>query len=202
MSFILLPNSTDIWARNRRLWVLGMVYTGIVTFGWQRFNGKDNKSHSVVTVNVKGREKRERRRHTQNSNMKHRVLLLNWILCCHIRNISPAAIVPPEAPEREQTSAETDHARYLQSASEEKPPGRLAPPVPAPALTNAPSEEPTMTIPKPTPDHLPWVGPSPCPPSSSCPSDSNLMHKSCVLDCVPDARVGRKKLAGWVCGRC
>jgi hypothetical protein len=149
--------------------------------------------------------------------MKHRALLLSVILCGHASNISPAAVVPQDGSESEPKSvgnnrnqASTDElplqvsARYLQSIAD-KPASQLPPPIPTTAKTNAPSEEPTMVIPNPAADYsqgLPWLGPNPCPPSSSCPSDSNLMHKSCVIDCVPDARVGRKKLAGWVCGRC
>jgi hypothetical protein len=151
--------------------------------------------------------------------MKHRVLLLSLVLCCHVRNISPAAIVVQKgASEPEPTNVERERhqesnvelplkasARYLQSVAEKPAPEKPAPPPPAPATTNAPSEEPTMTIPKPAANNqqgLPWIGPDPCPPSNTCPTDSNLMHKSCDIQCVPDARVGRKKLAGWVCGRC
>jgi hypothetical protein len=154
--------------------------------------------------------------------MKHRVLLLSLVLCGHIRKISPASVIQKHAPEPEQTSVDTDYrhqapnvdlplptasVRYLQAVAEEMPPSRLAPPMPAPATTAAPSEEPTMLFfPNPSPGRLPGFGPDPCPPSSTCLPDYNLMYRalgmSCTNDCVPDARVGRKKAAGWKCGRC
>jgi hypothetical protein len=144
--------------------------------------------------------------------MKHRVLLLSWILCGHVGNISPAAIVPQDAEDRNPASNVDlplrGSTRYLQAVAEEGPPSRLAPPRPAPLWTNAPSEEPTMAMLPPMPSNtgdvpdLPSASQDPCPPSSACPPDSNLMHRLCVVQCVPDARVPRKKLAGWVCGRC
>jgi hypothetical protein len=108
--------------------------------------------------------------------MKQKVLLFSWVLCTLV----------------------------LPAAMEEFRDEFITPP-PTPA-TNAPSEEPTMLFfPNPSPGRLPGVGPDPCPPSSICLPDYNLMHRafgtSCTNDCVPDARVGRKKVAGWKCDR-
>jgi hypothetical protein len=140
------------------------------------------------------------------SKMKHMVLLLGLILCGRVNIVLSSALEENQGDLGPTGSEQYQYVRrHVQRSAPRSPvvstrilqleadPG-LDPGIGSTTSPPAPTAPPMSEKDRADPD--------PCPSSSSCRADYNLMHKSCVTSCVHDARVQLKMLAGWVCGRC